>query len=34
MALVVSRQQRLQAALAAIQDKGNPLMVESLKGCS
>ena len=27
----VSRQQRLQAALAAIQDKGNPLMVESLK---
>ena len=27
----MSRQQRLQAALAAIQDKGNPLMVESLK---
>ena len=27
----VSRQQRLQAALAAVQDKGNPLMVESLK---
>ena len=27
----VSRQQRLQAALAAIEDKGNPLMVESLK---
>ena len=27
----LSRQQRLQAALAAIQDKGNPLMIESLK---
>ena len=27
----VSRQQRLQAALDAVKDKGNPLMIESLK---
>tara|TARA_Y100000991_G_scaffold149348_1_gene113168 strand:- start:75 stop:374 length:300 start_codon:yes stop_codon:yes gene_type:complete len=27
----LSRQQRLEAALAAVQDKGNPLMIESLK---
>ena len=28
---VLSREQRLQAALTAVQDKGNPLMVESLQ---
>ena len=27
----VSRQMRLEAALAAIQDKGSPMMIESLK---
>ena len=27
----VSRQERLQAALDAVKDKGNPLMIESLK---